>query len=174
MNKCLNCGDGTTNRKFCTERCKTVWHNANRTLKPNVIYDCEICGKHVEKWVSPKRVSEHPDWGRFCSRTCAGQWRTGSRHPNWGGGIKIDKDGYRCRYSPEHPNCDYKGYVREHRLVMESHIGRLLRPLEVVHHKNNKTSDNRIENLVLYASNAEHKAADVKHRKRDKNGRLRK
>lgn len=73
--------------------------------------------------------------------------------------------GYCMIYDPKHPHCDSKGYVREHRLVMEKHIGRYLEPSEVVHHINHDRGDNRIENLELCANNLEHRHAhkgDVK------------
>ena len=37
----------------------------------------------------------------------------------------------------------------EHRIVMESAIGRRLRKDEIVHHRNRKRDDNRLENLEL-------------------------
>ncbi len=57
--------------------------------------------------------------------------------------------GYKKIRCLNHPRVDSKGYVHEHTLVMEKHIGRYLADDEVVHHINQNKSDNRIENLEL-------------------------
>lgn len=57
--------------------------------------------------------------------------------------------GYILVYAPDNPAADHTGYVLEHRLVMENHIGRCLIPNEIVHHLNGDKTDNRVENLKL-------------------------
>lgn len=69
---------------------------------------------------------------------------------------KIKKSGYWYIYKSEHPFTDKQGYIAEHRLVMEAHIGRYLTKKEVVHHLNHEPTDNRIENLELCASAGQH------------------
>lgn len=49
-----------------------------------------------------------------------------------------------------------KGYILEHRLVMEKKIGRYLTPVEVVHHLDMDKTNNNINNLVLCADRREH------------------
>ena len=82
-----------------------------------------------------------------------GRFTKQDKHPLWNGGkIRNTTNGrtYIDVYSPEHPY-RYKlhPYVKEHRLVMEKHIGRYLLPNEIVHHINGDATDNRIENLTL-------------------------
>lgn len=64
-------------------------------------------------------------------------------------GFILTHNGYILLRTPEHPFADGKGYVREHRLVMEDHIGRFLRPDEIVHHTEGVKTDNRIEKLEI-------------------------
>jgi transposase len=85
----------------------------------------------------------------------------GAKHRDWKGGRIIDKSGYVLVYQPEHPKARKTGYILEHRLAMGQHIGRTLDNREVVHHINGILDDNRIENLQLFASNAEHLAATL-------------
>lgn len=80
----------------------------------------------------------------------------GKMNPAWRGGRMTDKSGYVLIYMPDHPQANRHGQVREHRLVMERHLGRILDRREVVHHKNGNPADNRIRNLKLFASNGLH------------------
>lgn len=64
--------------------------------------------------------------------------------------------GYILEYNPFHPRPSKRGLVAQHRLVMERHLGRILLPEEVVHHKDEDRSNNDIENLELFACNADH------------------
>lgn len=109
--------------------------------------------------------------GIRCQRTGP---RAGEGHPEWKGGRVTDKNGYIHVWAPDHPECQRvnearrlkanggyyrkEKYIQEHRLVMEKFLGRYLLPTEVVHHKNNDKTDNRIENLELFDSNAKHLA----------------
>jgi hypothetical protein len=85
-------------------------------------------------------------------------YKRGSESVNWKGGKTTDKRGYTYIKSPEHPFANARGYVFEHRLVMEKHVGRYLKTKEVVHHIDGDHSNNVIENLKLFPNQSAHKA----------------
>jgi hypothetical protein len=81
---------------------------------------------------------------------------SGSKHPNWKGGRYTDSSNYVLIYQPDHHLADNRGYVYEHRLVMENYLNRYLNPQEVTHHLNGIKNDNHPKNLILFANNKEH------------------
>lgn len=74
--------------------------------------------------------------------------------PNWRGGKT--KNIYVYIHKPDHPRSK-NGYVAEHILVMEKHLGRFLTKIEQIHHKNFNKEDNRLSNLRLMSSNSDHR-----------------
>lgn len=80
---------------------------------------------------------------------------SGDRNGHWKGGITY-RDGYRFISCHNHPFKNGRGYVREHRLVMEKHLNRYLDTKEVIHHLNGDTLDNRIKNLQLLPNKSTH------------------
>lgn len=93
-----------------------------------------------------------PMWGK--GKKCP--QLSGENQWKWNGGKKHDSYGYALIASHFHPFAQYGGYVFEHRLVMEKHLGRYLKPTEIIHHKNGIKTDNRIENLKLFENHREH------------------
>lgn len=79
-------------------------------------------------------------------------------------GYVTKHSGYILILKPGHSRAN-KGYVPEHTLVMEEHLGRGLEHDEVVHHINRIKSDNRIENLQVM-TDKEHRALHLTDRKK--------
>jgi hypothetical protein len=76
------------------------------------------------------------------------------RHPHRG--YRTVQRGYIKLKVDNHPHADRDGYVMEHRLVMEEHLGRYLEPGEVVHHLDGVRDHNVISNLQLLEGRKKH------------------
>ena len=103
-----------------------------------------------------------------CSIKCKGahqknKFKDKTKHPRWIGG-RTSSENRVFLYLPLHPR-KHNNYVREHRVIMEKHLKRFLKPTEVVHHINGISDDNRIENLMLFKNNSEHQKFHWKKRK---------
>lgn len=127
-----------------------------RTRTRGIVKECIVC---KEKFLTTPqrthRTKEFQNPGAYCSKHCVAKvsyktlGRSGKNHYSWKGGRNVIKKGYIEIYFPDHPFARGGKYVREHRLVMEKHLGRYLQPYEIVHHKNGIKDDNRIENLAI-------------------------
>lgn len=112
-----------------------------------VIKYCLQCGEPFAVPKSKKNIA------KFCSIKCSAQSRPtrsiiqGKNHPCWKGGRIKTGEGYISLWARGHPYADCRGYVLEHRLVMEKGLGRYLKPFEKVHHKNGIRDDNRLDNI---------------------------
>jgi DNA modification methylase len=145
-------GDGP---KFCSQQCNGLARRGTGSgPTPNHSIICESCGKSARVYRSPSAGAP-----RFCSVKCIGLAQHGAANPAYSGGSHVGANGYVSALAPDHPYANVRGYVYEHRLVMESLIGRLLAPEEVVHHRNQIRTDNRPENLQLLPNQAAHARA---------------
>jgi len=51
-----------------------------------------------------------------------------------------------------HPKANKRGFIKRSHFIMEKHIGRYLKQGEIIHHINEITTDDRLENLKLMTS----------------------
>lgn len=78
-------------------------------------------------------------------------------NPNWRGGEYTREDGYVMIYKPDHPLVNSNDYIRKSRVVVENNIKEFLPKDVIIHHINHNRSDDRIENLQILTSHAEHR-----------------
>jgi hypothetical protein len=104
--------------------------------------DCLHCGKTFRALMWSRKDAE-PYVQKYCDGVCRNLARPTK--------IKKDRHGYVYTYRPGSTKRN-RVQVQEHRVVMETVLGRKLKKHETVHHKNGIRDDNRPENLELWAS----------------------
>ena len=58
---------------------------------------------------------------------------------------------------PHHPNANVNGVISEHRYIASQMLGRPLKKEEEVHHIDENPKNNKEENLIVFATKADHK-----------------
>lgn len=129
--QCPVCQQTFTQPYSGQETCSVECKNALITKKrPN----CPICGTRVRKASS-----------KFCSHSCAA--REQNRQDHW----SRRPDGAKRDHGSQYILIKAEGkWVMEHRLIMETKLGRKLEPHERVHHKDGDRKNNDIDNLELW------------------------
>lgn len=156
INTCVICGVGfliatehAHRYSTCSRECSSVRRQS--AGRPKQTRPCAICGQPIRMFAWQYEQGKK----RYCSNECRlvglnslprtkadilGPW--------------VTRKGY-LRIGVLQPDGTRKP-VMLHRWVMEEHLGRALTPTERVHHKNHNKLDNRIENLELCESHADH------------------
>lgn len=139
----------------CKKCGKERWVMYNSHRKKNVCAKCR--SRQTIKAKAMNLANHRTDCKCHRCRIGKGYFK-GSNNPMWNGGVKQLTTGYIMIYVPDNHKFasmrayDGGNYVMEHRLVMAESLGRPLTKTETVHHKNGVKSDNRLENLELWAT----------------------
>ena len=171
---CIQCGkteysyNTNIGKSFCSWGCYEEYKKFNN--KPNI--KCVICGR--EFYVKPSRI-KRVKHGITCSEECKAKLKSklmsgegnhqygikGDKNASFTGAKRTNQYGYIMLYLPNHPKADRDGRYREHRYIIEKikeidesffeHINgyRVLKDTYLVHHHNEKKTDNRPENLMV-------------------------
>lgn len=123
------------------------------------IYKCDCCGKVYKAYGKKPEMMKH----HFCSRECAKTF-TGPRMTAMNEKLNATRMTPETRAKLREARLDSgerktytKTYGRHtHRVVAEQILGRPLRPGEIVHHIDGNKRNNDPDNLMVFASQAEH------------------
>ena len=152
--------------------CGTLVSECARCSEKRVELICDLCNKETITSVAnyKLRQTERQDGKTICREcACKENAKTRIKTIPWNKGKYmepserkhrsfISTDGYNMVFDPNryYESSCFRGYIKEHRLVMETFLNRRLEKGEYIHHINLNKLDNRIENLLIYKSEREH------------------
>ena len=130
-----------------------------------------VCSRQCNGKLRGEEWKQHASKGRRNwrpeSEQALAERMTGATNPAWKGGLTYrNRKGAYADQSIRYVRCPVElqsmarkdGYVTEYRLLVAQAICRPLTRAEAVHHINHDATDNRLENLMLFATNGQHKA----------------
>ncbi len=130
------------NKRFCSVYCSTkTTQNSKKRMNGKIII-CPICNNTL--YVNPSTLKLRKNGIKYCSAFCKNQ---AIRESKTSFGFKKTKTTEETNPYPRKQINKIR--MKEHRRIMEVHLGRKLLRTEIVHHINNNPKDNRIENLLL-------------------------
>lgn len=149
VSKCKSCGKSifyypSRKKQFCSIQCR---NNGYKMSKENLVKARE------RRIIRNKLFPISSEQARI--NLSKVKRPAGINHYNWKGGKKINSEGYRCIKCEEHPRAQ-NGYIPEHIIVMEAHLGRFFKKGETIHHKDGNKTNNSLNNLHLFDTTAEH------------------
>jgi hypothetical protein len=141
----------TPARRYCSRRCYGIWRSTDLGIRVHMkaIAPLGIAARTPESFVR------------------AAEKMTGPLNPAWKGGVRWENQRNRPVLMVRCPSdlrvmAQQNGYVFEHRLIVARAIGRPLTRLEVVHHVDHDPSNNAVGNLMLFATQSEHKLFEAR------------
>jgi len=139
--------------KFCSYKCAA----ADRMSKPGAVARLRaIAPTGRAGWTAESHASYAPKMRGANNPAWKGGVTYHNRHGNYGATKYV-----RC--PPEFLSMARRdGYVMEHRLVVAQAMGRALTRAETVHHMDHNPTNNAIGNLVLFATNRDHKLFEAR------------
>jgi hypothetical protein len=135
--------------------------------------DPEKARDRKRRYLERKKVEKYgPDAAEVDMRGRHGNHATGARNARWNNERIASSHGYvKIRVGRDHPLADPNGYAYEHLLVWIAAGRPAPGAGEILHHRNENKTDNRLSNLQLHTRSG-HAVHHNTHRSRDEAGRF--
>lgn len=141
---------------------KSEYENLTHGSQKRISAECDGCKLQytiMYRNYLKSQQKRNSDGKTFCKK-CSVIKSNQNRDYN-GKNFYISSDGYKMirNGKSKQKGIGWSCYSKEHKLVVEKHVGRKLKKSEVIHHIDGNKLNNRIENLYLCKTGREHRVA---------------